>query len=506
MIDNLTTETLQKVRAALAASWQKPADDILAKAWLQSGSATSGLTAYDLEAPAKLLYPVLTPLRNVIPRVTGGVGIQANWRAITGVNTTLIEPGVDQGNRGGVISSTTADYLAAFRGIGLEDFVTFEAQYAGATFDDVRARAVQGLLRSLMIAEEQLLLGGDTSFPLGQTGTPTATDQTTGGTFAFNTTYSVIAVGLTLNGFQTGVVGANGVRAQVSRINADGSTTVYGGGAAKQSAAGSVTTANDSNNTHALKVSVTAQTGALGYAWFAGLAGQEKICAITSLNSAILTTPAAAGNQTAASLGTIDWSQNGTVFDGLLYQAFKAGSGAYVKSLPTGVVGTGTALTSDGAGGVVEFNSLLKDRWDNYRLSPDKIWVSSQEQQSLNKLVLANANTGAQRFNFTVEQGQITGGVMVRAYLNPFTMNGAKAIPIEIHPNLPPGTVLFDTDTIPYPLSNVGNVKRVLCRQDYYQLEWPLKTRKYEYGVYADEVLQHYFPPALGVITNIAPS
>jgi hypothetical protein len=30
-----------------------------------------------------------------------------------------------------------------------------------------------------------------------------------------------------------------------------------------------------------------------------------------------------------------------------------------------------------------------------------------------------------------------------------------------------------------------------------------LHSRRYEYGVYADEVLQHYFPPSLALITNI---
>ena len=37
-------------------------------------SIASGLTAYDLEAPSKNLYPVLTPLRNRIPRKTRGAG------------------------------------------------------------------------------------------------------------------------------------------------------------------------------------------------------------------------------------------------------------------------------------------------------------------------------------------------------------------------------------------------------------------------------------------------
>lgn len=40
----------------------------------QSASAASGLTFYDLELGAKFLYPVLTPLRNSIPRVSGKGG------------------------------------------------------------------------------------------------------------------------------------------------------------------------------------------------------------------------------------------------------------------------------------------------------------------------------------------------------------------------------------------------------------------------------------------------
>ena len=35
-------------------------------------------------------------------------------------------------------------------------------------------------------------------------------------------------------------------------------------------------------------------------------------------------------------------------------------------------------------------------------------------------------------------------------------------------------------------------------------MEWPLRSRRYEYGVYTDQVLQVYFPPANAVLTNIA--
>lgn len=161
MGNNTTQETLELLKAAQSTS----SDDIL-KSFTQANSAISGLTAYDLEAPAKRIYPVLTPLRNMIPRVSGKGGIQANWRAITGININSLNAGVSQGNRGGIISTSTADYLAAYKGLGLEDYVTFEADYAAGEFDDVKARAAEGLLRSLMIGEENVILGGNTSRPL----------------------------------------------------------------------------------------------------------------------------------------------------------------------------------------------------------------------------------------------------------------------------------------------------------------------------------------------------
>jgi hypothetical protein len=118
--------------------------------------------------------------------------------------------------------------------------------------------------------------------------------------------------------------------------------------------------------------------------------------------------------------------------------------------------------------------------------------------------VLTGSATAAQRFVFNADQGMIAGGVMVRSYLNKFSMDGAKEIPIRLHPNMPPGTILFTTNTLPYPMSNVTNVAQMRLRRDYYQIEWPLRSRKYEYGVYMDGVLQLYFPPSCGTIVNIA--
>jgi hypothetical protein len=83
-------------------------------------------------------------------------------------------------------------------------------------------------------------------------------------------------------------------------------------------------------------------------------------------------------------------------------------------------------------------------------------------------------------------------------------MQGGSTIDIKVHPNVPAGTILMTSKTLPYPLSGVGNIIQIRTRQEYYQIEWPLRSRKYEYGVYADQVLQNYFPPSMAVITNIA--
>ena len=505
----MTTNTTQASLDAIRTAQKSPLTDprlagVLGKStFAQSGTSTSGLTFYDLEAGAKFLYPVLTPLRNMIPRVSGKGGIEAAWRAVTAINTAGLRIGVSGGNRGAVQAIGTTDYTAAYKGIGIESNVDFEAQYAAEGFDDVRAIAAKIGLESLMLGEETLLLGGNNSIALGTTPTPTVATVTTGGAILQTVTTSVICAALTLEGYVNGSV-SGGVQGAITRTNADASSDAFGGGTAKLSAAATATSATDGLTTHSVSCTVTAVNGAVAYAWFWGAAGSEKLGAITTINSYVITTLLATGTQTAASLSTADNSQNSLVFDGLLTQAFKSGSHAYIATLATGVAGTGTPLTSDSAGGINEIDAALKSMWDNYRISPDTMWVNSQEALNISKKILAGSSTAAQRFVFNSERDSLGGGIMVRTYLNRFSMQGGSVIDIKVHPNVPAGTILMTTRTLPYPLSNVGNVFQVRTRQDYYQIEWPLRSRKYEYGVYADQVLQHYFPPSMAVITNIA--
>lgn len=495
MSHQLSQETLEQLKKAQAAP-----NDELAKSFTQSAVATSGLTAYDLEAPAQTLYPVLTPLRNEIPRVGGGTGIQANWKAVTKINTQRAGIGVVQGQRGKVIQTQVVDYNAAYKGIGLEDNVTFEADYAAKGFEDVKARAAMGLLQSLMIGEEQLILGGNGSsgVALTQPGTPTLSTNTTGGTLPA-ATYSVICIPLTLEGYLAASV-TGGLPVSGNETMADGSVVfVNKGTGAKSAAASQVTT----GTTSTITATVAGTAGAVAYAWFLGVAGSELLAAITVLNTVVFTA-VAAGTQNASAF-TADWSKNNLVFDGLLSIAMNSTYGSYVLTQPT-VAGTGTPLTADNKGGIVEFDKVLSYLWENYRLSPTKIWMSANTAKDVTKCVLTSNTTSTMRFNIDVQQGLMAGSLNVSSYLNTFSMNGVKDIPIAIHPNMPDGMVFFDTAVLPYQMSNVTNVRQIRTRQEYYQIDWPLRTRQWEYGVYADEVLQHYFPPAMAVIRNIARS
>jgi hypothetical protein len=478
----------------------------LAKAWTQSPNQLQGLTAFDLEAPAKTLLPTHTPLRNMLARVGPGRGIQANWRAITKVNVNRLSGGVTEGDRGGVIATEVKEYYANYRTLGFEDYVTYEAELAGGGFDDVKARAVQGLLRTLMLFEELVILGGLGTHALGQTPTPSLAAVASGGNLPQSTAVHVRCVALSLEGYWASNL-VEGVKGRLTRTNADGSISAYGGGAAQPSAAASVTTAASGGSVHSVTASVTPVPGAAAYAWYVGDATNRLLSQITTHNSVVITSlPSGTQNVNALQVGGADTdnSTNNLVFDGFLGIAAKSGSGSYWKDQPTGAPGVGTPLTSDGAGGIVEFDEAFQHWWDEYRMSPNEIWVSSRELRTLAKRVLAgSAGTPSNvRFTYNTAQGEIRGGSAIRGYLNPYAM-GQMEVPIKLHPNLPPGMIVFLTHELPYQMSGITNVNQIRLRRDYYQLEWPQRSRKYEYGVYSDQLLQCYFTPGIGVLYNI---
>ena len=177
--------------------------------------------------------------------------------------------------------------MAAYKTLGHESFMTFEAEEASLPGTDNRALAILTTLQSLMQSEEMVLLGGNGDLALTITPTPTLADVATGGALVHGTVLDVYCVALTLEGFLAASV-PGGIQLNITRTNADGSTDTYGGGAAQVSPRPRSPWGPRPIPTQ-VKASVAPVNGAVAYAWFWGPDGGSIVLgAITTINSVLI--------------------------------------------------------------------------------------------------------------------------------------------------------------------------------------------------------------------------
>ena len=498
-------------------------------------SQATNLLWYDLQPIVQMLYPYreLIPRISRLPRVAGDGGNAFHWKRIVGINVNGASSGVSEGNRGARIAVAEQDQTIAFKTLGYESSVTFEARLGGRNLSpEALGISVQSALRSLMIDEEKILINGDAGLPLGTTPTPTlSAGAVTGltGTFSSGTVYvrCVALTGMGYLGYKSynATTGLGGVPGQITKINADGSSDTFGGGSSNPSAEANVAT----SGTQCVTASVTAVTGALAYAWFIGSAsGAEYLAGLTPSNQAIFTkypSSAAAQPLTKLQVGS-SYQDNSTDFlvpDGVLTQVFGnitgVSPGALMSTNPNlpGTVTIGssgaliftaatgnTGLTIDGVN-INEFDQLLQAAYDQYKIGFDRILISSVDMlASFGAMMTQASSSNIFRLFFENNaKGELVAGYKITSYINKFFGN---TLDVELHPYLPPGTILFWSDRSPYELSGVANLLEARVRQDYYQIQWPWRTRRYEYGVYCDEVFPVYYTPAFAVITNLNPT
>ena len=505
-MSNITNDTLELIKKA-----QGYHNDQIAK----TITTANNLSAYDLQAPAKNLYPVQTPIRNTLPRTTG-IGTATNWRTVR----NIIGSGYDsmgwvpEGQRSGRMSYLTQTLSASFRTIGEEDQATYEAINAGRGFEDIRARMTMRLLQKLMLKEESAIIGGNTSVALTTPAAPTMSTGATGGALTATTYYAAV-VALTYEGKNNSNL-ASGVATSQVITGADGSTYTLKGGS---SAISAISSGEATSGTMTLRMSTPVINGAVGYAWFVGTTAATSslyLQGFSTINSFELTTTPVASTQAANATG-LNLTTNSTsdyAFDGLLYTAFNPtlvptstnAAGGYVKSLATGTAGTGSTLTSSGRGSIEEIDDMLITMWNNNQISPTVIYCNAQEIRNISKKVLTGASSAPMvRYNVgeNASSMQLAASPFVDTYFNPITKQPLR---IEVHPNLMPGTILAWADDLPaqYQSSEVPNVAEVRARQDYYQIDWPVTSRNQAVGVYCEEVLVVYAPFAIGIINNIA--
>jgi hypothetical protein len=534
--EDLLAETM--IRQELARNLVKAQTEELIKAGM---STSLGYNFFDLRGPAYLIYPVNTPFRNSLPRmgrVNDGYGTAANWKATKNFGTQYA--GVLEGQRNAVATPDENNYIATYKEIGIERAATFTSQFAGEGYtDNVADEHLRGM-HELWLGEEGLMIGGNSGtaagnngFALGTANTPTATLLVQAGNIPNATNVSCRVVELTMlanpNNTQYGYglfpTVASGLTPSYVRTNYDGSTTtINGGNGAISAASGVVVTASGSNQV--LFKLPTPKPGAVAWAWYVDVTDASSPSAANAILAGITNVPAFTYNQ-AAPAGTqagnaaglnADHSFNTSDFDGLLTYAANAGiwsnlyagtNQGYGANAAPAASATGlTALTN---GRIKEFELILAALWQQYQAPVQTIWMSSDAKQSASDTIMAQAgNTPtAFHFNYTRDsQDKILGGWVVDAYKSQFAMDpsGATAIPMRIHPMMPPGTIYFDISENPYPSSRLPFVRGMLVQRDYYSIEWPLVTRQWTFGTYCHEVLAHNVPWITAVLSGVFPS
>lgn len=479
----ITAETLELAKAAI----RNPESLVRnGPGLMKSGiNIAEGLVGINLEAPSKKLFPVYSPLRNRTPRIKAAVGASAvQWKEIAAINSANLWAGVAENTRNSFNTTLTNSRTASFITLGHDDYVGFEALAQSKNFEDVRATSALNLLYSLMISEEKMILGGN-AVAIAKPASVTVVASDTGGALAVGT-YNVRVSALTLMGYDQGATG-------------HGSTDAAGETDARNNTAAGVIGAV---TTGSLAVTWPAVKGAVAYNVFVtaagGAVGTATYKVTVTVNAFLVTTLAVSASTNVGN--TSDQTAQSTQFEGIIAQIEKNASSALF------VDQANASLTSDSAGGIVEFDAMLKSMWDLYRLGPTAIFVNSTEASNITKKIGGSSSLS---YRIYLQDGQknVTGGIYVGAYLNKFASSFAEGfpneVPIKIHPNLPQGTILFYVEQLPYPNNQVPNVWEIETLMEYTQYEWALSTRKYEFGIYAMEVLKGYFNVAQGAIVGV---
>lgn len=439
----------------------------------------SGLVGYDLEPAARVLQPVITPLRNRLPRVAGKGGTAANWRQVTTLDTNKTNQFPGFGTKANVLSYTETDRSATYKSIALGDNVSIEAIQQAKGLEDARAQMAVRLLENVMIVEEQTLIGGRGSAALGTVTAPTVANTTTGGTVAANTYYVTVRA-------------CTGIGRSTAAANISAATASPARG--KKSIQTATTT---SGSTSTINASTPAVVGALFYEWYVGTNNDNTTCtleAITSINSVNLTAIAGTGGIIPA-----DNSQDSNSFDGLFVQGISSSdynAFGYTKKFATGTNGTGTVFQ------ISDIDTMLVSLWQTYGAIPDALLTSPNHAKDLTAKA-RSAGMIRQVVDNGPGLGKLMAGSRVSGYIHPVV---DKELEIIADPWWFDGSIMAVSFGLPpgVPLAETRNAYEVKTQLDYYQLEYAVIAPKYEIEVRSLEALATYFLLGTGILWNVA--
>ena len=478
---SLSGDAMNGLNTALAA--QRMAMQDIQKEITLTSPLSSSFAAFDLEAPAKLLTPRPTPLRNRIPRKKG-VGTSHRVKRILGYTGTgtggqgQIWPGISESTqnnfagggstpleliRGPQISYTADDLILPYNSYSLSDQVSFDANFSGMGYEDLRQLSSTSTLYATMLMEERMMLmaRGTASGYSGTLAAPTftlASPVASGSQTALaNTTYYVNVTtdaGISANGFGESILGT------------EANTAVASGDVLTITVSTPVTGALGYN------IYVGTTTGAANLTYQGTLKGTGTFTiqgataqGLTGNNAAYTTTGAA------ASRATSNTSAYATGYDGILPTVLGPNTGY------NNAINSTFSTSNPGA----EFQTVFANLYQNVKADPDVVLMNGNDRKQLSDAIKSGSTANYRLVINNPGADGTTYGSIVTGLQNEVT---GKAVDIMVHPWLNSGVAPVLSWTLPIPDTQVSDVWANFLVQDYMGIQWPVTQFTYDFSTY----------------------
>jgi hypothetical protein len=478
---SLSGDAMNGLNTALAAQ-RMAMQDIQKEITLTTPLSTS-FAAFDLEAPAKLLTPRPTPLRNRIPRKKG-VGTSHRVKRILGYTGTgtggqgQIWPGITESTqnnfagggstplqliRGPQIDYTADDLILPYNSYSLSDQVSFDANFSGMGYQDLRQLSSTSTLYATMLMEERMMLmaRGTASGYSGTLAAPTfaltSPVATSGQTALAATTYFVNVTtdaGISANGFGESILGT------------EASTAVASGDVL------AITVSTPVVGALGYNIYVGTTTGAANLTYQGTLKGtgtffvQGALAGLLAGNNAPYTTTGAA-----ATRATSNTSAYATGYDGILPTVLGPNTG-FNNAI-------NSTLSTSNPG--VEFQTVFANLYQNVKGDPDIVLMNGNDRKQLSDAIKNGSNANYRLVINNPGESGTTYGSIVTGLQNEVT---GKAVDIMVHPWLNSGVAPVLSWTLPIPDTQVSDVWANFLVQDYMGIQWPVTQFTYDFSTY----------------------
>lgn len=474
---SLTPDVLAGLNNALAS--QRVAMQEIQKDITLASPLSTSFAAFDLEAPAKLLTPRPTPLRNRIPRKkgvgtshrvkrilgftgTGTGGVGNTWPGITESTTNTFGSLAMQ--RGPKISYSADDLVLPYNSYSLSDSVSFDANFSGLGYQDLRQLSSTSTLYATMLMEERMMLmargtasgyAGALAAPTFSKAAPTAGAGQTA--LAANTYFVNVTAdaGISGSGFGESIIGT-----ETSQVVASGQVLTVTIASAVVGALGYNVYVGTASGAANLKYQGTLKGTGTFTINGAGVSGLAP-------NNVSFTTSGAAASRAAA-----DTSAYATGYDGILPTVLGANSG-FNNAI-------NSVFSNSNPG--VEYQNVFAKLYDTVKADPDLVLLNGNDRKQLSDAIKGGANAN---YRLTINDpgtgGGTTYGSIVTGLQNEVT---GKAVDLEVHPWLPQGVSPVLSFTLPIPDTEVSDVWSNFLVQDYMGIQWPVTQFAYEFSTY----------------------